>query len=373
MAALWRVPVRSTAMPSSRRPRFRWWHSAGVLILLAAALSAVLFFPADEPVRDKKKPSGGPPGTGPLTAVSIGDSSLSGEGTGDYDLGTNGTGGNWCHRSPHSTIHTTRVPGVTKTINLACSGAATEHVRLTKARKYTEGSQAAQLRELLKTHRVIAVVVGIGANDDPHFSRRLTECAKAYWGGAPCTAAFAPQWTQTVERMRPKVVQALADVRSVLAEAGYRTTDYQLVLLSYPSPVSPDIPEPLRSLDGCPFRVSDLQWISTTGVQELATGLRRAADEAGARFLDFSRAGEGHEACTGGADARSEWFTRLTVQWTDLDDLERATHAAQESYHANKAGHAQFGRCITEFINAPEPRAACLSGADGNLHPAPLP
>lgn len=353
-------------MPLLPRTGLRWWHSAGVLVLLAAVLAAVFLFPADEPGR-RKEP--GPPSRGPVTIVSIGDSTLSGEGTGDYTKETNGRGGNWCHRSPASTIHTTQVPGATKTVNLACSGANTEHVRLTEARKYTEGSQAEQLRSLAKNHRIAAVIVSVGANDDPHFSKRLTECAKAFWGGAPCTDAFAPGWRLTIEAMRPKVVQALADIRKVLAEEGFPRGDYQLVLLSYPSPVSPDIPDALRSLDGCPFRASDLRWISTVGVQELSAGLRKAADEAGARFLDMSRAGVGHEACTGGADPSSEWFTRLTVRWDDLEDVNRATHATQESYHANKAGHAQFGRCITEFLSTPMPRAACLEGPDGNLHP----
>ncbi|MGH3434303.1 MAG: GDSL-type esterase/lipase family protein, partial [Thermocrispum sp.] len=168
-----------------------------------------------------------------------------------------------------------------------------------------------------------------------------------------------------------KVVRALSDIRTVMAESGYRRNEYQLVLMSYASPVSPDIPEKLRSLDGCPFRVSDLTWIASTGVRELSKGLRRAADEAGARFLDLSRAGDGHEACTGGADPSSEWFTRLTVRWDDLSDVTRAGHAAQESYHPNKEGHAQIARCLTEFLGMPETRAACLEGPDGNLHAAP--
>lgn len=355
-------------MPLLRRTRVRWWHTALVLVLLASVLTVVFFVPGEEaPQRSQK----GPPGSGPLTIVSIGDSTLSGEGTGTYTAETNGRGGNWCHRSPDAMVHRTDVPGVRQTINLACSGANSEHVRLTNAKKYTEGSQTAQLREVVEDHRVAAVVVAVGANDDPHFSARLTECAKAYWGGTPCTESMARNWEPIIQSMWPKVVRALADVRSVLAEAGYQRGDYQLVVLSYPSPVSPDIPDSLRSLDGCPFRKSDLTWISTTGVRELSKGLRLAADEAGARFLDLSRAGEGHEACTGGKNADSEWFTRLTVRWDDLNDVVRASHAAQESYHPNRAGHAQVARCVTEVLNMAEPRAACLEGDDGNLHAAP--
>lgn len=360
-------------MPSLLRSRFRWWHTGVGLVLLSGALALVLLVPSSPTAPPAPRPGEpeGPPGSGPLTIVSIGDSTLSGEGAGDYTPETNGRGGNWCHRSPHATIHHTAVPDVEEKVNLACSGANSEHVRLTKATKYTEGSQAAQLRQLVKDHRVTAVVVAVGANDDPHFSARLTECAKAWWGGTPCTAAMARTWDKAIASMTPKVIRALADVRGVLTEAGYQDDDYELVLMSYPSPVSPDIPAALRSLDGCPFRVSDLRWIATTGVRELSAGLRRAADETGARFLDLSRAGTGHEACTGGRDAKAEWFTRLTVRWEDLDDEARAGHAAQESYHANRAGHAQIGRCLTEFLATPAQAAACLPGSDGNLRVAP--
>jgi len=351
-----------------RRRRVRWWHVAAALGVLAGVLAAIAFLPGEEPAQRKRQ---GPPGTGPLTVVSIGDSTLSGEGTGTYTPETDGRGGNWCHRSPDAVIHHVDLPGVRRKINLACSGATTELVRLGTARRYTEGSQAAQLRRIAKTHRVTAVVVAVGANDDPRFSARLTDCAKAYWGPTPCTEAMRRDWPQIIERMVPKVVRALQDIRTALADAGYRRGDYQLVLLSYASPVSPDIPESLRSLNGCPFRKSDLEWIRSTGVRELSEGMRRAADEAGARFLDLSRAGEGHEACTGGDDPSSEWFTRLTVRWDDLRDEVRASHAAQESFHANKEGHRQIGRCVSEFLAMPEPRAACLPGDDGDLHAAP--
>ncbi|MGH3432179.1 MAG: SGNH/GDSL hydrolase family protein, partial [Thermocrispum sp.] len=167
-----------------RARRVRWWHSAVVLVLLAGVLGAVFFFPGDEPAQRRQQ---GPPGRGPLTIVSMGDSTLSGEGIGTYTKDTNGRGGNWCHRSPDAAIHQTDLPGVRKTVNLACSGANSDLVRLGKARKYTEGSQAAQLREVAEDNRVAAIVVAVGANDDPHFSAQLTACAKAYWGGTPCT------------------------------------------------------------------------------------------------------------------------------------------------------------------------------------------
>lgn len=305
--------------------------------------------------------------------VSLGDSSVSGEGTGTYTATTNGQNGDWCHRSPKATVHQTSVPGIEKTINLACSGAPTQQVALGPHTRYGETSQAARLRKLAKTHEIEHVVVAVGANDDPHFSRHLNTCVKAWFGGPLCTAQMRQGWTGTIDAMVPKVVTALKDVRKVLGQVGYDRDDYQLVVQSYPSPISPKIPENLRNMNGCPFRIADLKWIRNTGVPELSRGMREAAQAVDARFLDLSRAAYGHEACTGGTNASNEWFTRLTVRWDDLGDVKRASHAAQESFHLNVAGHAQIGRCLTEFVADNTSEAACREGTDGDLHPTVLP
>ena len=40
----------------------------------------------------------------------------------------------------------------------------------------------------------------------------------------------------------------------------------------------------------------------------------------------------------------------------------------QQSFHPNAGGHAQLGRCLTEFFADGLPEGSCLRGADGNLH-----
>ncbi|WP_092534536.1 GDSL-type esterase/lipase family protein [Amycolatopsis arida] len=348
--------------------RFRWWF--GGLVLVAVSVLVATFALLGEEPGPVDRP--GPPGTGPLTVVTMGDSTLSGEGAGEYSPDTNGANGNWCHRSPNATVHHIQLPGVEARVNLACSGAPSAQVGLGEVEQWTEPSQAARLATLVKTHRVVAVVVAVGANDDPHFSRLMSDCFQAWFddGGQPCSGRIRADWQQRLEAMVPKVVGALADIHKVLRDAGYRREDYQLVLQSYAAPIGPGIPEELRNLNGCPFRTEDLRWVSERAVVDLATYLHRAAAEAGARFLDLSRAGRGHEACTGGPDASSEWFSRLTVQWNDLTDAERARHAIQESFHPNAAGHTQFARCLSEFLLTSDPVATCRKGPDGNLHAA---
>ncbi|PXY22458.1 GDSL-type esterase/lipase family protein [Prauserella muralis] len=352
--------------------RLRWWLAATALAAIAV-LVGMFVFTGGNPQQPSERP--GPPGRGPLTVVSLGDSTISGEGAGDYTPGTDGKNGNWCHRSPHALVHRIKLTSIVESVNLGCSGAPSAQVGLGDVKQWTEPSQAGQLAELVKDHRVSAVVVAVGANDDPHFSRLISECFTAWFmaEGAPCSERIKKDWQARIDAMVPKVTAALEDIQQVLREAGYDREDYDLVLQSYAAPISPGIPENLRNLNGCPFRVEDLRWVKNTGAVQLSEGLREAAEATGVRFLDLSRAGEGHEACSGGADASSEWFTRFTVDWDNLTDAERASHATQESFHPNARGHAQLGRCLSEFLGTNDARAACLEGEDGNLHAAPSP
>lgn len=318
-------------------------------------------------------PRKGPPGTGPLTVVALGDSTVSGEGAGDYTTGTDGRGGDWCHRSANAFVEKVQIPGVTARVNLACSGAPAEQVALGPVKQWGEPSQAQQLAGLLKNHRVAAVVIAVGANDDPQFSAQVSACFRAWFNqGAPsCSSALRSTWTSKVDAMVPKVVNAVGDVKKVLAQAGYVPADYQLVLQSYATPVATDVVPNLQNLNGCPFRTDDLRWISTTAITTLSAGLKQAAVQSGARFLDLAQAGAHHEACSGGANPASEWFTRLTLHLDDLGQADRAQHALQESFHPNAAGHAAIAGCLTEFLATREGDAACLAGPDGKLHARP--
>lgn len=307
----------------------------------------------------------------PAAVVTLGDSTLSGEGGGNYVPGTNGTDDNWCHRSPAAPIHQLGLPPTTTRINLACSGAKTAEVRVDPG---PEKSQSERLRELTERYRITDVVVAVGANDDPDFIDTVNQCVEAWMRRAEegCSAKLRDAWPERVDRMRPKVEATLDDIRNVLDEAGYSRDSYSLILQSYASPVAPGIPPELQGLSGCPFQTRDMAWIRDTGVPQLSAGLREAASESGARFLDLSRAGHGHEACTGDPQtAAGEWFTRLTVDWESLQDDRRAPHAMQESYHPNAAGQAQIAGCLGQFMNTEAQRAVCLPDERGNLRAVP--
>lgn len=342
----------------------RWLVLFCVLLVATLGMAGDHVFPAPRPLP-------GPPEDAPRVVVAMGDSTISGEGAGDYLRGTNGEKGDWCHRSPNASINHVTLPGVTKAYNLACSGAPSAQVGLGKVEQYTEISQSKQLARIATRNRVVAIVVASGANDDPSFSHVLNSCVNAWIGKErPCSATVGPGWERRIDRMIPKLTKALRDIQTVMRNAGYERSDYELVVQSYASPVGPGVARGLQDLSGCPFLSKDLEWVQRDAVPVLTAGVRTAATRAGVRFLDLSRAGVGREACTSERHPAREWFRRLAVQWNDLQKDDRATHALQESFHPNAAGHKEFGQCLTEFLTTTDRAAACLPDRSGNLHAA---
>jgi lysophospholipase L1-like esterase len=321
-----------------------------VSVLAAAALVA-LAAPAHASTTTDLHAAVLPP-PAPTTVVALGDSAASGEGAGDYEPGTRGEAGNWCHRSAHAYVH--RI-GVTEgSVNLACSGARAADVARGGGGRYGEGSQAQRLGELAERVRVTAVVLQVGGNDDPALVPTGIACIRAFLDPAVpgCRDTVGPQWPARLAAMAPKVKAAVADVRAAMRGVGYTDSEYTLVLASYAAP-----------------------WTERMIGVPAAQALRTVAADAGVRFLDLSRATEGREACSR-ALADEEWQRRLTVDpnalvYGGLDAF--GIHLAQESFHPSAAGHAELGRCVGEFLRAGDPTAACRVGADGHLHATSAP
>jgi len=303
--------------------------------------------------------------------VSLGDSAMSGEGAGDYEPGTRGENGNWCHRSTRSMIHRTQL--AQRTFNLACSGADSANVSLADTTHYTEGSQARRLIDIARTYRVTTVLVQVGANDEPAFADTMVACIKEWFNpfSSGCAPKLRQQWPGRLAAMAPRVENALADVKSAMRQAGYSDTGYSLVLTSYASPLTEKMDKLNHGPQGCPFKLNDAKYARTEAVLQFNEALRGAASRSGARFLDFSRATEGHEACSGGASSANEWQRRITVDpyalvFGGLDAI--GIHLAQESFHPNATAHGQLGRCVTQFVTSGTASARCLIGGDGNLN-----
>ncbi|MGH4023870.1 MAG: GDSL-type esterase/lipase family protein [Pseudonocardiaceae bacterium] len=345
----------------------------GLVLLVLTALLVL----ADAPAPPSRIPpsAAGKADLRPVAVVSLGDSTLAGEGAGDYLPGTRGENGNFCHRSAHAVVQRIMLPGVTRRINLACSGAGSANIGFNTPQNSAETSQAARLGELARQYRVGAVVIAVGANDGPSFADVVMRCAQAWvkrWA-PPCSADLAVQWPARVAAMVPDVTAAVVDVRTAMRGAGYRDGAYDLVLQSYPAPLTERLAPELQDLSGCPFRTQDLIWLRTVAVPQLSGALRGVADRTGARFLDLTRAAEGHEACTSPADPGNEWVTRLSLDFARLRNDDTGLQAVQESFHPNALGHDRIAGCLSEFLQTDERESACQPNPVGRLQTVRLP
>jgi lysophospholipase L1-like esterase len=311
----------------------------------------------------------------PAAVVALGDSFISGEGAGHYSPNTDRSG-NLCHRSAGAAVARLGVPGVAPAhrFNLACSGATVGNVRLGGAARYGEGAQADRLRAVARDYRVRLVVLTVGIND-LGYGELAKSCVLAYLHLAPpCRQVWAPRIAAKLPAVQAGVARDVADIRTVLRDAGYADGDYSFVLQSYASPMTGDIRYGLtRVLHGCPLRDEDGEWARNQLVPQLGAMYARVAAAQGVRLLDLAPALRGREACARGITSGQEWANGISLQ------LGRALRANWPKYgvsvvasaHPNAAGQAQFARCLTAFAATTARAARCVRGPDGNLTPVP--
>jgi lysophospholipase L1-like esterase len=298
--------------------------------------------------------------------VALGDSAASGDGAGDYEAGTRGEGGDWCHRSRHAWVHRSGL--APESVNLACSGAASADVGFGAPGRYTEGSQAERLVGVAQRHRVTTVLLQVGANDDAALTATGVACIRALLDVVepPCRHTLGPLVAQRMAATATAVEGAVRDVREAMRRAGYGADGYALVLASYASPVTERMAG-VPAARGCPYSRPDAAWGRTVLFPALSEALRGVAARTGARFLDMARATEGFEACSRPRRGE-EWQRRITVDphalvYGGLDAV--GHHLWQESFHPSAAGHAEMGRCLGAFVRSGAAEAACVAGADG--------
>ena len=149
-----------------------------VTAVSALAAAALVALAAPAALAETDRHAAVTPPAGPTTVVALGDSAASGEGAGDYEPGTRGEAGNWCHRSAHAYVH--RLGVTDGSVNLACSGARSADVALGGGGRYGEGSQAQRLGVLARQVRVTAVLLQVGGNDDPALVPTGIACIRAF-------------------------------------------------------------------------------------------------------------------------------------------------------------------------------------------------
>jgi hypothetical protein len=267
--------------------------------------------------------------------------------------------------------------GVGARINLACSGANSANLTIGGPGQYDEASQADQLKAVARNYAVRYIFVTVGANDDPRFGPTAEDCVFAYvfQTGRGCAEIDRPDWSTRVANMEPKAERAIDNIKTVMANAHYKPSSYQLVVVSYGGPA----PEPPRlyqdywskRYNGCPLYDSDSGWGHDIATPVLDQGERVVAATEDVRFLDMVHGFYGHEICAQGISHSQEWVRGLKYDptsstWWNL-------HSVQQSFHPNALGHSEIASCVEGFAPQTYREGTCELGADGNLRAQPHP
>ncbi|MFI7102012.1 ricin-type beta-trefoil lectin domain protein [Streptomyces sp. NPDC050161] len=292
--------------------------------------------------------------------ISLGDSEISGEGVGTYEPGTDGPD-NWCHRSPDAAIHRTGI-AADVTYNAACSGAYSGNIVIGGDKQYPdELVQSDSLAVAARNTRLKMIVLMVGANDDLQFGPVMTDCVTRWFLlQGTCEPKYQPGWQARVDGLVPKVERTVGDLRTVMRDAGYGEGDYRLVVMSYPSPIGPDVKDnpnfPGKLPGGCTGYTSDAGWGRNTAVPAFERGVRKAAVGAGATYLDTSRLFHGHEVCM-----EDTWARGLYVNVAN--PFPPDANSVRQSFHPNARGHAAFASCLTQLYDAGLREASCADPA----------
>ncbi len=283
-----------------------------------------------------------------------------------------------CHRSDVAEITGTRQIALTP-VNLACSGAETEHL-LTEPFKENKEPQTRLLQTLAATHQVKLIVVSIGGND-LHLSDLLRRCTDQYMNSRPSCAA-----TGEGQRLLAQLPQVATDVgkvidkiRQVMNAAGSPSGGYKLILQSYPSPVPTSgkvrdiFPEAgggktKRTLvGGCPLWNADFDLMHDTVAPAIDTMLQKVAADKNVTFLSMLHALDGHALCENGTRQAgpSEEAGELggQMEWVRFGTAGMKTSQGfqQESLHPNAFAQQSQGRCLAAAYQNPSPTQTCTS------------
>ena len=315
----------------------------------AAEATKLYGSPAERPMGERK--------TG---LISLGDSEISGEGTGTYEAPTNGPT-NWCHRSPDAAIHKTAI-AADVTYNVSCSGGYSGNIRIGGSKQYAdELVQSDNLAIKARNTKIKMVLLVAGANDDLQFGPVMTDCVTRYLTlQGPCESKYAGGWQARVDGLVPKVEQTIRDLKTTMTGAGYADGDYKLVVMGYPSPIGPDFKDnpnfPGKLICGGLGYDSDTAWGRNIAVPAFERGMRRAAASTGVTYLDNSRLFQGHEVCS-----ESTWARGLFIDVTKPGPPDE--NSVRQSFHPNIQGHAAFASCLTQIYNAGVREASCADPA----------
>ncbi len=360
------------------------------------------------------------PGVGTPWVVSLGDSYISGEGgrwagnsnnssssvdaggsAAYYDNGGVSETINRCHRSTAAEIH---IGGGVNSLNLACSGAkVATHTTSDGYFKpgidfYQSGSnkgQARMLQEFAGTHNVKMIQLSIGGNDF-NFASIVQTCVTNFltspsWWKNYCNDDSSVTSNFTTANVTAKtnlITSAVNNVKTAMANAGYTTGQYTIVVQTYPSPVPTssgfrysESGFTRQSTGGCGFWNADANWANNTALVKIngavVNGANAANTAGNVKVMRLDSAFNGRRLCentvnlmenTGlgnwtnaNAANSTEWIAQIRTVSTVF-----GPYYVQESLHPNWWGEKAIRNCVRQAWNGGTPKGGtCSRGANG--------
>jgi hypothetical protein len=287
------------------------------------------------------------------------------------------TAANGCDRSDVAEIKSNTISSATK-VNFACSGATTANIfRASKGGEPFKGepTQGDQLLYTAVKSNVKLVVLSIGGND-LGFADIVQACATAYLTHqAPCKQSQQAVLDSKFPTAMREVGRAIDEIRSIMTSAGYTSSQWRLIVQSYPSVFVrasenryPEANVATRAgVGGCPSYDTDADWARDSVVNQIANGLKFVAVSKGVQFLDLRNAFQGHEICSTSTQQASisQAPSPVTSEWGRLLNQSTVTQGVlQEAVHPNAYGERALGRCLT-LVYASSAKGGNCNGAAG--------
>jgi len=367
------------------------------------------------------------PGVGAPWVVSLGDSYISGEG-GRWAGNSNSSsasvdaGGaaayfdnathtaetiNRCHRSTAAEIH---IGGGINSLNLACSGAKTSTFTSSDGYFkpgidfYNSGGnqgQALMLQNFAATHNVKMIQLSIGGNNF-NFADIIQTCVTDFltspsWWKNYCnddSSVTANFTTTNVTNQQNAIKGAINNIKTAMANAGYTTAQYKIVVQTYPSPVPngtsfrySESGYTRQSTGGCGFWNADANWANSTALVKINNAVKGAATAANTNanivVLDLAAAFNGRRLCentvnlmensgkanwtVAGASDATEWIAQIRTLSTVF-----GPYYVQESLHPNWWGEKAIRNCVRQAYNGGTIRGGvCNRGTGLNANGEP--
>lgn len=360
------------------------------------------------------------PGVGTPWVVSLGDSYISGEAgrwagnsnnssasvdaggsTAYYDNGGTSETITRCHRSTAAEIH---IGGGVNSLNLACSGARVSTFTDSSGNFkpgidfYSSGGnqgQALMLQNFAATHNVRMIMLSIGGNDF-NFADIVQSCVTDFllspsWWPNYCyddSSVSANFTSANVTAKTTAITGAINNVKTAMANAGYSTGQYTIVVQTYPSPIPSgsgfrysQSGFTRQSTGGCGFWNKDADWANSTALVKINGAVTSAATAANAagnvKVMNLAAALNGRRLCetgvnlmenTGlgnwtnpGAVNATEWVAQIRTLSTVF-----GPYYVQESIHPNWWGEKAIRNCVRQAWNGGSPKGGtCTRGANG--------